>query len=447
MEDVEYQIDAELPSAIPDEDAGYHDEGMDDAAATSVQQPEAPAWYTHFVFPQEPQPLYRVTQEYASTAASCPNSNFLKGVKWSPDGACLLTASDDNWLRLYDLPRDVHTAPRLYDNDLLPTAAAASTSLPPSPMEPGGGDDDVGGVGGVADHTLTSASASAAGVAADNLVPALRMQPGETVYDYCWFSRMNAADPVSCCFASSSRGQPIHLWDACTGDIRCSYRGYNDADEPTAAYSLAFSPDGAKLLGGYNKSMYVFDVSRPGRDYKRIVTHKRKQQESIAGIVSCMAFSPAGDVFAAGTYTGALGVYDARTYELLLLLTGNRGGLTQVMFSPDGNYLYTGARQDDQMFCWDVRNTYEALYTLQRDTARTNQRIQFDIEPCGKHLITGGCNGTVEVFDLQSGSQVDQQTVAADTVNGVTFHPSLDLLATASGHRRYADPGEDEHNS
>jgi hypothetical protein len=38
----------------------------------------------------------------ACAAASCPlerapNSNFLRGVKWSPDGACLLTASDDGW--------------------------------------------------------------------------------------------------------------------------------------------------------------------------------------------------------------------------------------------------------------------------------------------------------------------------------------------------------------
>ena len=33
----------------------------------------------------------------AATPARTPNSNFLRGVKWSPDGACLLTASDDNW--------------------------------------------------------------------------------------------------------------------------------------------------------------------------------------------------------------------------------------------------------------------------------------------------------------------------------------------------------------
>lgn len=29
--------------------------------------------------------------------AATPHSNFLRGIKWSPDGACFLTAADDNW--------------------------------------------------------------------------------------------------------------------------------------------------------------------------------------------------------------------------------------------------------------------------------------------------------------------------------------------------------------
>ena len=33
----------------------------------------------------------------SGTPQRTPNSNFLRGVRWSPDGACLLTASDDNW--------------------------------------------------------------------------------------------------------------------------------------------------------------------------------------------------------------------------------------------------------------------------------------------------------------------------------------------------------------
>ena len=33
----------------------------------------------------------------AATPHRTPHSNFLRGCLWSPDGACLLTASDDNW--------------------------------------------------------------------------------------------------------------------------------------------------------------------------------------------------------------------------------------------------------------------------------------------------------------------------------------------------------------
>lgn len=69
----------------------------------------------------------------------------------------------------------------------------------------------------------------------------------------------------------------------------------------------------------------------------------------------------------------------------------------QVQFSPDGNFLYSGARQDASLHCWDVRYTSSCLYTMQRDSASTNQRIGFDIEPCGERLFSGGCDGCVQV--------------------------------------------------
>ena len=61
----------------------------------------------------------------------------------------------------------------------------------------------------------------------------------------------------------------------------------------------------------------------------------------------------------------------------------------QVQFSQDGNFLYTGVRQDGSILCWDIRNTGEVLYAMQRDTRSTNQRVQFSIEPGGRHLTTG----------------------------------------------------------
>jgi WD40 repeat protein len=35
-------------------------------------------------------------------------ANFTKGVKFSPDGTCLLTASEDNILRVFEVPTEVY---------------------------------------------------------------------------------------------------------------------------------------------------------------------------------------------------------------------------------------------------------------------------------------------------------------------------------------------------
>lgn len=359
-----------------------------------------------------PQPIYSTHYEFLETSSSCPNSNFLKCVKWSPDGACCLTASDDKWLRVFDLPQD-------------------ALERPP---EQGGATQN-----GSQQQQQQQGDAGTSG-RRDSLRSGLRVHGGESIYDYCWFPGANTKDPASCCFASTTRGHPIHLWDACSGQLRCSYRAHDDADDPTAAYSLAFSPDGQKLLGGYPKCFRIFDVSRPGRDCTKVQTQQRKKEGSMAGIVSCLAFNPPqSDLLAAGAYSGAIGLFDARTHEQLLLLHGHRGGVTQVIFSRDGNYLYSGARRDPKILCWDVRLASEPLYELLRDTGDTNQRLQFDIDPTGRHLATGGCDGRVRVFDLRDGQEISSFLAASDTVSGCQFHPvlGLPLLATASGHRRY----------
>lgn len=62
-----------------------------------------------------------------------------------------------------------------------------------------------------------AAAAAGPGGGGDSLVPAVRLDCGELLYDWCWFSGMSAADPASCCLASTGRAAPVHLWDALTG--------------------------------------------------------------------------------------------------------------------------------------------------------------------------------------------------------------------------------------
>lgn len=78
------------------------------------------------------------------------------------------------------------------------------------------------------------------------------------------------------------QAHPVHLWDACTGQLRCSYRAYDAVDEVTAATSLAFSLDGARLFGGFKNTIRAWDTSRPGRDYQEMVTF-RKGSEGLPG--------------------------------------------------------------------------------------------------------------------------------------------------------------------
>ncbi|XP_037427222.1 telomerase Cajal body protein 1-like [Triticum dicoccoides] len=91
-----------------------------------------------------------------------------------------------------------------------------------------------------------------------------------------------------------------------------------------------------------------------------------------------------------------------------------------------------------------VRNPFIRLY---RSCDTTNQRVQFDIEPCGKHLATGGQDGVVHIYDLQGGQWVTGFQAAADTVNGFSFHPYLPLATTSSGHRRFGMQDEFEEES
>ena len=58
-----------------------------------------------------------------------------------------------------------------------------------------------------------------------------------------------------------------------------------------------------------------------------------------------------------------------------MTLQGQRGGVTQVQWSPDGNYLYTGGRRDGEILCWDVRHSSDVVYRCTRASEGTNQRI------------------------------------------------------------------------
>ncbi|OMO76544.1 hypothetical protein CCACVL1_15573 [Corchorus capsularis] len=344
-------------------------------------------------------PPYRTYHFYKQFRTGSNPNNFLKGVKWSPDGSCFLTSSEDNTLRLFSLP----------------------------------------------DYGSNEVHASSASEE-DSYAAELVIGEGESVYDFCWYPYMSASDPVTSVFATTTRDHPIHLWDATSGLLRCTYRAYDAVDEITAAFSLSFNPAGTKVFAGYNKLIRVFDVHRPGRDFAQYST-QHGNKEGQTGIISAIAFSPTHTgMLATGSYSQTTAIYREDNMELLYVLHGQEGGVTHVQFSKDGNYLYTGGRKDPYIMCWDIRKAVEVVYKLYRSSESTNQRIAFDIESSGQYLGTGGQDGLIHIYDLQTGQWVYNFQAAADTVNGISFHPFLPMATTSSGHRRFQLPEDDNED-
>ncbi|KAI8335696.1 WD40-repeat-containing domain protein [Chlamydoabsidia padenii] len=205
----------------------------------------------------------------------------------------------------------------------------------------------------------------------------------------------------------------------------------------------------------------VFDINTPGNNTstKISTTPNRKSRKGQKGIISCLDFNPdSSGMYAAGSYCNSIGLYDERTNDLCLKLTGMKGnGVTQVKFSLDGTLLYSASRQSNSILCWDVRQSGNILYELDRK-GKTNQRITFDLDPTGSVLITGDQTGHILAYDLTTLDTEDVETkprllsswyAHQDTVSGTTFNPLYpSVIASCSGQRKFmTDLSSDEDTS
>mmetsp|Transcript_8950 Transcript_8950/g.13011 ORF Transcript_8950/g.13011 Transcript_8950/m.13011 type:complete len:378 (-) Transcript_8950:527-1660(-) len=349
-------------------------------------------------------------------------NNIPQGVKFSPDGLCLLTALS-NELRLYN---------------------------------------------------CNSLDASA-----------LTCHGGDIVRSFDWYPHMDSNKPETCCFLGTSRSQPVHLYDAYTGHIRATYCPINlERDEPESPMAVKFSLDGLNLVcGGFPKDRYlsVFDINRPGKNSMvwRLGKTRRSSdgQKGLVSSISYTQFSP--HVLAVGTYTpGSIYLYDIRassavaTFSHLnaMALVGHgknfklqsgegeeddnflskaktkwfkrrvQNGVTQLEFCNNDFTLVSASRNSDAIVSWDIRRMTcgdqipmgpSKGYSANLDS---NQRIGFHID--NEDLYIGGRDKIVSVYNITSGNL--QRTISmSDVVNDVSVHASTGLLAVSLGERSF----------
>ncbi|OXU27252.1 hypothetical protein TSAR_006123 [Trichomalopsis sarcophagae] len=315
--------------------------------------------------------------------------NFTKGCQWAPDGTCILVPCEDFSIRIFELSRELYSG-KLPENFYLPSFEST-----------------------------------------------LKIKEGGMIYDTCWFPYMNSWDPSTCCFLSTSQGSPIHLWDAFTGQLRATYRAYNQVDEVEAGISVQFTDSGGLIWSGFKNALRTFDTDRPGRQINTI--YLKKDFPNVTGLVSCIRENPGmSGLIAFGTYSKCIGLY--KDGPLCSFKTSS--GVTQIEFSPCGTKLYSSVRRGSEFLCWDLRNPGTVLYSLQNRQSDTNQRIQFSLSYCGEEIVSGGTDGAVRVWKIPSSLQVDEDLdplykvkISRDCVNGASLHKNLPILAVSTGTR------------
>ncbi|XP_037036519.1 telomerase Cajal body protein 1 homolog [Bradysia coprophila] len=318
---------------------------------------------------------------------------FLRGCIFSPDGTCILTTVNKDGMHIFELPLS------LYENE------SVSTDRP-----------------------------------VDILTNVVHVPEGGSVYDYCWYPFMNSSLPDTCCFLSSRQHEPLQLWDAFDGKLRCTYRGYDAVDEVESALSVCFSIDGSQVIGGYKKTLKIFRTDVPGRDYTSF---------PLKSPASCIAVNATdGNMIAIGSWNSFVTLHDVRSAKLTMTdkLVKHTGGVTLMKFSSDGNRLITGARKDNKLIGWDLRNVTVPLFNLSR-TVATNQRIYFDISSSDQWLVSGDTDGILHVFDVEYGTKNGkfpdyQYKLHHDSCNGVSLHPTRPIFATSSGQHHFIDTEE-----
>jgi WD40 repeat protein len=83
----------------------------------------------------------------------------------------------------------------------------------------------------------------------------IEVKEGENVYDYSWYPKMNSTEPATCCFASISKGSPVHLWDAYQNNcLRASYTLKTEQDEPIWGLSVKLSD--SQVICGLDSAIY-----------------------------------------------------------------------------------------------------------------------------------------------------------------------------------------------
>ncbi|MCC6615267.1 MAG: TIR domain-containing protein [Anaerolineae bacterium] len=214
----------------------------------------------------------------------------------------------------------------------------------------------------------------------------------------------------------------LALWDTESGALiqQTQFEDFFESDGQranlAAVNALAFDPSDPTSAAIGSNAIILWDSER---------WLERRRIELPGALVQSLAYSPDGQLLAAGFSTGDLRIYDISTGQARVSLRAHGDSIDTLAISPDGTQLATGAR-DAEIHLWDLA-TGDEIRSWKPTSNEPVEALAFTTD--GSQLIVGLNALGMLAYDLETGDEVWRMDDLGQGVPALAVSPDGHWLA------------------
>ena len=183
--------------------------------------------------------------------------------------------------------------------------------------------------------------------------------------------------------------------------------------------SVAYSPAGDRIVSGSTDNSIKIWNALSGELINTLNGHD--------GSVWSVAFSPAGDRIVSGSTDNSIKIWNALSGELINTLNGHDGSVYSIAYSPAGDRIVSGSA-DNSIKIWNALSG-ELINTLNR---HTNSVRSIAYSPAGDRIVSGSFDNSIKIWNAQSGELINTLNGHTNSVYSIAYSPAGDRIVSGS---------------